>query len=72
MRLSFLVYSSWQAKPCVMRGPGWERFLGSGTEARGGLCSRCPLASPAERPRPEAPAQRLRWLPCLRAADPRT
>lgn len=33
MRPSFLVYSSWQAKPCVMHGRGWERFLGSGTEA---------------------------------------
>lgn len=33
MRPSFLVYSSWQAKPCVMHGRGWERSLGSGTEA---------------------------------------
>lgn len=48
MRPSFLVYSSWQAKPCVMHGRGWERFLGSGTEARAGLsCSARWLPCPA-------------------------
>lgn len=32
MRPSFLVYSSWQAKLCVMHDQTWEHFLFSGTE----------------------------------------
>lgn len=39
-------------------------------EMRGGLSSRCPLAGPAERPRPEVLDERLRWLSHLGMADP--
>lgn len=58
MRPSFLVYSSWQAKPCVMHGRGRQRFLGSGTEARAGLSRGArwlPCRAPAWGAGPAAP-----------------
>lgn len=50
MRPSFLVYSSWQAKLCVMHDQTWEHFLFSGTERQvaaapaSTLCCRVPWA----------------------------
>lgn len=60
MRPSFVVYSSWQANPCVMHGRGWERFLSRGTGRREAASPRGTCRAP------------LAWLSLLRIADPHT